>query len=88
MTKWKKTYVLHLLGNAYPSRPGLIEILTCVTLQERHCIAIFVAFALTPDAETIMPGTLTSLETISGYKSKRLIWIYISNCCVLHMIKQ
>jgi len=50
-----------------------------VTLQDRHCIAIFVAFDLMPDAETIIPGILTSFETISGCNSEAIILKLVLN---------
>lgn len=59
---------MHFLGRAYPSNPGLMAILVCTTLQERHCIAIFVALDLIPEAETTIPGIFISFDTMSGYK--------------------
>lgn len=56
---------MHFLGITYPSKPGLTDKLGITFRQERHWIDIFVAFALIPDAETIIPGIFTSRDTVS-----------------------
>lgn len=61
----KLTYVLHFLGMTYPSRPGFTGRLGITLRHERHCMDIFVAFALIPDADITIPGIFTSLDTVS-----------------------
>ena len=62
--------MLHFLGRAYPSSPGLMLMLGMTFLQLRHCREILVAFDLMPEAETTMPGILTRRETFQT-KSKK-----------------
>lgn len=47
--------------------------------HERHCIDIFVAFALIPDAATIIPATFTSRKTESDFISRILTGFVKSN---------
>lgn len=63
------TYVRHFLGIRNPSSPGLICKFERTSWQVLHIIEILVAFAFIPEALTIIPGTFTSLETISDFKS-------------------
>lgn len=66
--------MLHLRGMMYPSKPGFTAKFGMMLLQERHCIAIFVALALIPDALTMIPGTLTNRDTTSDCN---IIYVYI-----------
>lgn len=60
-----RTYVLHFLGNANPSKPGLTFKFGITSLHERHWIDIDVAFARIPDAAMIIPAILTRRDTLS-----------------------
>lgn len=60
-----KNYDAQRRGRIYPSRPGLIVKFGTTFLQERHWIEIFVALALIPEADTIIPGIFTKWETCS-----------------------
>ena len=54
-----------VLGNAYPSRPGLSGMSGIVFLHALHCTVILVALTLIADALIIMPGIFTNFETCS-----------------------
>lgn len=54
-----KAYVLQVFGSMYPSIPGLMGMLDRYVRQLRHWIVSRVALAMTAEALTIIPGTLT-----------------------------
>ena len=51
-------------GRPKPSRPGEISILGMTFPQLLHCKVMDVALDLIPEAETMIPGILTTRETI------------------------
>jgi len=61
----RATYVGHLRGSAYPSKPGLTLMLCMKLRQLRHWIEIRVALQRIDEAAITMPGILTSWDTWS-----------------------
>lgn len=68
MVCWGGTYVLHFLGSAYPSSPGLMAMLLIDVLQPLHCRQIRVALERIDDAAITIPDTFTKSDICSDCK--------------------
>ena len=63
----QESYVGHLRGSAYPSKPGLTLMLFMKLRQLRHWMEMRVALQRIDEAAITMPGIFTSWDTCSDY---------------------